>query len=161
MWCGTFGDWRAGTSCGCFVTDQAMIASTFTGKKYLPTDPILHATTGAMGMDQFAAAFKVKVATIPATTSNKTQLDNIIKAVNAGALVMVHGYGAKPFYTDPEGHWVVVRGVDAAGNILINDPQDLNAKNPDVPPPGGDTLTPWQPQVFISEMSGDAFAVTK
>ena len=123
---------------GCWATAVAMIISTFIGHEVTPMqtegDGLPHESFASEGLHQEQHFGTMNTAAINAALAK-------IQDTSNPALVLIGGSGGLPFYTTPS-HYVVLRGVDSAGNILVNDPWDLpTPSNPNQPQAGGHSLT--------------------
>ncbi len=118
---------------GCWATSVAMIISTLE-KRYWPNEVTPMQTEGSGKPHESFYSNKLND-----KYYRRGDFDKALIAVQQGALVLIHGSGAGqyggPFYNTPT-HWEVLRGVTPSGNVLLNDPWDLNdPANPSQPNP--------------------------
>ncbi len=119
---------------GCAPTSMAMVISSLTGSE---VDPI-HMAAWTTSNDYFVEGTGSKHSLIPAaaeafglgvTSVNKSDISNIDKIVTAlmsGKLVVAR-MGKGTFTTT--GHFIVLRGMDADGKVLIADPASKKRTN--------------------------------
>jgi len=113
--CGTF------SAEGCYLTDLAMIASTFKHQNIYP-DKVAAKDGGNVDIGPFAAEYGLSMTPL-------SNIDQAIAALDAKKVVLIHGnYGPIDLVAN---HWVVLRGYvkgtkadHSDDKFLINDPYD-------------------------------------
>jgi hypothetical protein len=126
---------RTISSSGCGPTSTAMVLSTLLGKAITPPDvvqkygPRFQMSDCGSSWGMFKAAAQDNGLKYSELGQN---MDKVIEALRGGALILAGGQGAKPFSSG--GHIIVLKGLDANGNIIVANPGSLKGDNEVYPP---------------------------
>lgn len=126
------------SSSGCSITCVAMVASYFNQTAILPSD-VQEWTwdngNNAYYVSPIGASYSLYGAAAEKYDLQMTDLGNDITSVMReliqGSIVIASATGTaeSPGTFTSGGHLIVLRGLDADGNILVNDPNDSSVKN--------------------------------
>ena len=113
---------------GCGPTSMAMVATQLTGKRYEPTQMAKIAQDGGYSTnDGTTWGYFNKIAKDFSLDMKNINPSNTLEYLNYGMPVILSGkrtqYSENDSPFTPSGHYVVVVGKDANGNVLINDPR--------------------------------------
>lgn len=146
-------------SCGCGATSFAMVAATIKNDGSItPQKTVelwnqkgwaLAGGTAWAAMHNAPKEYGFNMEILAERPGGRITADDLAKVANAvrsGKLVIMTGKGSSGLFTSG-GHLVVVRGVTADGQFLVNDPKD----RPDTKKA---TNRPWPASVFLAESYG-------
>lgn len=113
----------------CGPTSTAMVIRNMTGQNITPTDTTNYVTQGGLWNSgggtsfdtnvQLAAHWGLKGSSL--TTAQAQSVDYIRSVLASGGLVMVAGYGPRPYYGSTA-HFILIRAITADGHVLIANP---------------------------------------
>lgn len=161
---------------GCGPTSMAMIVSTLTGQRILPSEMATYFTdqgwadssqgTLWQGIIQAPKKWNLPIGDELRGDPNSYLTDaemqsKVIPALKSGKLLIVSGdgKGSGSAIFSPVGHFIVIRGIAPDGNFLINDPNNFVDSNGN-PVAGSTSLKEWPASEFESTVTG-VWAFTK
>lgn len=121
------------TTSGCSVTSIAMVASYLNNKAIYPSDVVSWSGPTKYYVEGQGASWSIFSDAANHfglhCTMQTVNADAIRKALKQGKIVIASatGYGTTQEFTK-HGHFIVLRGLDEKGNVLVNDPNDSSSK---------------------------------
>lgn len=115
--------------CGCGPTSFAMVASYLTGSTITPIDAVAWCGNAyyAPGQGTYWSYFQAAADHFGCgSVTVTTDADAVLKALSEGRPV-ISSQSAGLFTSG--GHFIVLRGITSGGKVLVNDPNDSDAKN--------------------------------